>query len=303
MSRLQYKEEPTKQDMRAISQYLKELGIEDVLSKEEEYSLVKRMKLGDAEAKEKLITSNLRFVVSVANKEARKRFSHLRDDPSEYDEAKSDLISEGNLGLMKAIERFDETQGYKLISYAVFWIRQAMIVYSLNQSHTVRLPSNRIAVRSKVRKLEDSHYVETGEKLTLDEIACETGLTKSSIRNAFAVDNKPIRLDIPISNDTETTLYDFLPDPNQLSLEASLLKSKLRKDIEYSLKGLAEREAEVIRLYFGLEDNGDGKTLEEIGIKFGVTRERVRQIKEQAIRKLRHHSRRGKLESHWREMN
>ena len=303
MSRLQYKEEPTKQDMRAISQYLKELGIEDVLSKEEEYSLVKRMKLGDAEAKEKLITSNLRFVVSVANKEARKRFSHLRDDPSEYDEAKSDLISEGNLGLITALERFDENRGYKLISYAVFWIRQAMIVYSLNQSHTVRLPSNRIAVRSKVRKLEDSHYVETGEKLTLDEIACETGLTKSSIRNAFAVDNKPIRLDIPISNDTETTLYDFLTDPHQLSLEASLLKSKLRKDIEYSLKGLAEREAEVIRLYFGLEDNGDGKTLEEIGIKFGVTRERVRQIKEQAIRKLRHHSRRGKLESHWREMN
>ncbi len=291
--------EPTSNDLRSLSTYLREIGVNSPLTYAEEEYWFGRYKRGDRAARDKIVESNLLFVVAVAKNEARKRFGYLIGSP-EYGEVLNDLISEGNIGLLTALDRFDETKGFKFISYAVWWIRQAIILYSLNNNHAVRMPINRQEAHSLIKKIENSYFVNKGKHIPLIEIALESGLSESAINDALETAKKPIRLDAPISRDTETTGYDLMQDQNQKLPDKMFHAESLSDDVEDAIETLTPREAEVIRLYFGIGRETD-MTLEEIGKQHGITRERARQIKEKAIRMLRHKSRGRKLRLHWEE--
>jgi len=263
---------------RSLDLYLREIGETPLIKAEEEVELAKKIRLGDQMALEKLTKANLRFVVSVAKQYQNQGLSL------------SDLINEGNIGLIKAAKRFDETRGFKFISYAVWWIRQAILQALAEQSRIVRLPLNRVGTLHKIGKISSSLQQEFGREPSADEIAKKLELSESEVSDTLKISNSHLSLDAPFSISEDNSLIDILEDEMQESPDESLLSDSLRVEIEKALDTLTPREAEVINLYFGL-NHEKPLTLEEIGARFSLTRERVRQIKEKAIRRLRHASR------------
>ena len=263
---------------RSLDLYLKEIGTTPLINAEKEVELAKRIRLGDQGALDQLTKANLRFVVSVAKQYQNQGLSL------------ADLINEGNIGLIKAAKRFDETRGFKFISYAVWWIRQAILQALAEQSRIVRLPLNRVGTLHKIGKVSSSLEQEFGREPSPDEIAKELALTTGEVSDTLKISNSHLSLDAPFSVSEDNSLIDVLEDDLQPSPDESLLSDSLKKEITSALDSLTAREAEVITLYFGL-NHEKPLTLEEIGARFNLTRERVRQIKEKAIRRLRHASR------------
>jgi len=263
---------------RSLDLYLKEIGETPLITAAQEVILAKLIRAGDQEALEKLTKANLRFVVSVAKQYQNQGLSL------------ADLINEGNIGLIKAAKRFDETRGFKFISYAVWWIRQAILQALAEQSRIVRLPLNRVGTLHKIGKVSAALEQELGRDPSADEIAHQLSLTAGEVSDTLKISNSHLSLDAPFSTSEDNSLIDVLEDDNQPSPDEELLRDSLRSEIEKALDTLTPREAEVINLYFGL-NHEKALTLEEIGARFNLTRERVRQIKEKAIRRLRHASR------------
>ncbi len=263
---------------RSLDLYLREIGETPLITAAEEVELAKRIRQGDQRSLEKLTKANLRFVVSVAKQYQNQGLSL------------ADLINEGNIGLIKAAKRFDETRGFKFISYAVWWIRQAILQALAEQSRIVRLPLNRVGTLHKIGKISSSLQQEYGREPSAKEIAKKLSLTEGEVSDTLKISNSHLSLDAPFSVSEDNSLIDILEDEMQPSPDESLLDDSLRDEIEKALDTLTPREAEVINLYFGL-NHEKPLTLEEIGARFSLTRERVRQIKEKAIRRLRHASR------------
>jgi RNA polymerase primary sigma factor len=263
---------------KSLDLYLREIGETPLIKAEEEVELAKKIKNGDQSALEKLTKANLRFVVSVAKQYQNQGLSL------------ADLINEGNIGLIKAAKRFDETRGFKFISYAVWWIRQAILQALAEQSRIVRLPLNRVGTLHKIGKISSSLEQEFGREPSPAEIAKELELSTLEVSDTLKISNTHLSLDAPFSTSEDNSLMDVLEDELQPAPDEALLDESLRLEIERALRTLSGREAQVISLYFGLTQEKP-LTLEEIGARFGLTRERVRQIKEKAIRRLRHASR------------
>jgi RNA polymerase primary sigma factor len=265
--------------------YLREIGETPLLTADEEVALAKRIRAADHDALEKLTKANLRFVVSVAKQYQNQGLSL------------ADLINEGNIGLIKAAKRFDETRGFKFISYAVWWIRQAILQALAEQSRIVRLPLNRVGTLHKIGKVSSSLEQEFGREPSPEEIASHLDLSEIEVSDTLKISNSHLSLDAPFSTSEDNSLIDVLEDEYQPSPDEQLLGESLRVEIEKALETLTPREAEVINLYFGLNQE-KALTLEEIGARFNLTRERVRQIKEKAIRRLRHASRSKSLRAY-----
>lgn len=262
----------------SIDKYLQEIGKTPLLTPEEEIELSQRIKKGDQEAFEKLASANLLFVVSVAKMYQNKGLSL------------DDLINEGNLGLLRAAKRFDETRGFKFISYAVWWIRQAILQALAEQPRVVRLPLNRINGLYKIGKVYSSLEQEYEREPSAKEIAKELDMTDIEVEDTLKISRQHLSVDSPFKNNETSSLLDVLHNENQSQPDADLLDESLKIEIERALSTLGKREAEIVRLYFGL--NGEQPlTLEEIGERFNLTRERIRQIKEKAIHRLQHFSR------------
>ena len=270
---------------RSLDLYLREIGETPLITAHEEVELAKRIKEGDQIALEKLTKANLRFVVSVAKQYQNQGLSL------------ADLINEGNIGLIKAAKRFDETRGFKFISYAVWWIRQAILQALAEQSRIVRLPLNRVGTLHKIGKISSSLEQEYGREPSPDEIARELELSTVEVSDTLKISNSHLSLDAPFSVSEDNSLMDVLEDEFQPAPDEALLVESLKVEIERALESLNPREAEVVNLYFGLTTE-KALTLEEIGARFGLTRERVRQIKEKAIRRLRHASRSRSLKAY-----
>lgn len=270
---------------RSLDLYLREIGETPLINAGEEVELAKRIRKGDQAALDKLTRANLRFVVSVAKQYQNQGLSL------------ADLINEGNIGLIKAAKRFDETRGFKFISYAVWWIRQAILQALAEQSRIVRLPLNRVGTLHKIGKISSSLEQEFGREPSPDEIAKKLELTEMEVADTLKISNSHLSLDAPFSVSEDNSLMDVLEDEFQPSPDEALLDESLKLEIERALDSLTPREAEVINLYFGL-NHEKALTLEEIGARFGLTRERVRQIKEKAIRRLRHASRSRSLRAY-----
>ncbi len=270
---------------RSLDLYLREIGETPLINAAEEVRLARRIKQGDAKALENLTKANLRFVVSVAKQYQNQGLSL------------ADLINEGNIGLIKAAKRFDETRGFKFISYAVWWIRQAILQALAAQSRIVRLPLNRVGTLHKIGKMSSRLEQYLGRVPSPNEIAKELELSEGEVSDTLKISNSHLSLDAPFSTSEDNSLIDILEDEFQPSPDESLLSHSLRIEIEKALDSLTPREAEVINLYFGLNSE-KALTLEEIGARFSLTRERVRQIKEKAIRRLRHASRSRSLRAY-----
>ncbi len=268
----------TNHDSKSLDKYLQEISKVDLLTAEEEIELARKIKNGDREAFEKLVKSNLRFVVTVAKQYQNQGFSL------------GDLINEGNVGLIKAAKRFDETRGFKFISYAVWWIRQSILQALGEQGRVVRLPLNRISILSKIRNINSEFEQIHGREPTATEIAEELKVSGTDINEALQISGKNVSIDAPVKVGEENSLLALLTNTINPTPDDSLIKSSLKEEIDNSLKSLTDRESEVLKLYFGL-DCEHALTLEDIGEKFHLTRERVRQIKEKAIRRLRHKKR------------
>lgn len=270
---------------RSLDLYLREIGETPLINAAEEVRLARRIKQGDKRALESLTKANLRFVVSVAKQYQNQGLSL------------ADLINEGNIGLIKAAKRFDETRGFKFISYAVWWIRQAILQALAEQSRIVRLPLNRVGTLHKIGKISSRLEQNLGRVPSPDEIARELELSEGEVSDTLKISNSHLSLDAPFSTSEDNSLIDILEDEFQPSPDEALLSQSLRVEIEKALDSLTAREAEVINLYFGLNSE-KALTLEEIGARFSLTRERVRQIKEKAIRRLRHASRSRSLRAY-----
>ena len=267
-----------------MDKYLQEIGKEDLITVEEEVELAQRIRKGDRLALEKLTKANLRFVVSVAKQYQNQGLSL------------PDLINEGNLGLIKAAEKFDETRGFKFISYAVWWIRQSILQALAEQSRIVRLPLNQVGSLNKINKAI-SKYEQDNERLpSPEELAEMMDLPKEKIIDTLRVSGRHVSVDAPFVEGEDNTLLDVLDNKDSPIADDMLMNESLSREIERSLATLTERERDIIRLFFGI--GCQEMTLEEIGEKFGLTRERVRQIKEKAIRRLRHTSRSKLLKSY-----
>lgn len=278
----------TNRESQSLDKYLQEIGKVDLLTPDEEIELAKKIKAGGGGAQaalEKLTKANLRFVVSVAKQYQNQGLSL------------GDLINEGNLGLIKAAKRFDETRGFKFISYAVWWIRQSILQALAEQSRIVRLPLNRVGALNKIGKkfseLEQSYEREP----SASELAQELDMTLFEVADTLKISGRHISVDAPFAQGEDNRLLDVIQDDRQPNPDMTLMTESLKVEVRRALATLSEREAEVIRLYFGL-DREHSLTLEEIGEKFNLTRERVRQIKEKAIRRLRHASRSKQLRSY-----
>jgi RNA polymerase primary sigma factor len=274
-----------REEDRSLDLYLREIGETPLINAAEEVRLAQLIKLGDHGALEKLTKANLRFVVSVAKQYQNQGLSL------------ADLINEGNIGLIKAAKRFDETRGFKFISYAVWWIRQAILQSLAEQSRIVRLPLNRVGTLHKIGKISSSLEQEYGREPSPDEIAKELELSAVEVSDTLKISNSHLSLDAPFSVSEDNSLMDVLEDEYQPAPDEDLLTESLKLEIERALDTLSAREAEVINLYFGLNSE-KALTLEEIGARFSLTRERVRQIKEKAIRRLRHASRSKSLRAY-----
>jgi RNA polymerase primary sigma factor len=275
----------TNRESQSLDKYLQEIGKVDLLKSEEEIDLARRIKKGDQTALEKLTKANLRFVVSVAKQYQNQGLSL------------GDLINEGNLGLIKAAKRFDETRGFKFISYAVWWIRQSILQALAEQSRIVRLPLNRVGALNKIGKAFSSLEQEFEREPSASELAEELDMSLFEVSDTLKISGRHLSMDAPFAQGEDNRLLDVIQDERQPSPDSELMKESLSKEVERALSTLSAREAEVIRLYFGL-GREHSLTLEEIGEKFKLTRERVRQIKEKAIRRLRHASRSKQLRAY-----
>ena len=273
-----------KGEERSLDLYLREIGETSLISSGEAISLARRIKEGDEGALEELTKANLRFVVSVAKQYQNQGLSL------------ADLINEGNIGLIKAAKRFDETRGFKFISYAVWWIRQAILQALAEQSRIVRLPLNRVGALHRIGKISSNLEQEFGREPMTEEIAERLEMSPEEVSETLKISNNHLSLDAPFSEGEDSNLLDVLKDEFQPSPDRDLLGESLKGEIENALGTLTEREAEVITLYFGI-NRLKPMTLEEIGNRFNLTRERVRQIKEKAIRRLRHASRSRRLKA------
>ena len=277
MRQLKIIKQVTNRETPSLDKYLLEIGKIDLISAEEEVDLAKKIHKGDLNARDRLINANLRFVVSVS-----KQYQH-------QGLSLPDMINEGNLGLIKAAERFDETRGFKFISYAVWWIRQSIMQALAEQSRIVRLPINRIGHINKMKKIFTILEQEYEREPTTLEISQALELAPADVKKAIKNSGRYISMDAPLSDDDGGNMYDVFLSEDTPSPDKKLLTDSLCKEIERSLSTLTRREAEVIRLYFGL--NGKhSHTLEEIGEEFNITRERIRQIKEKGIKRLKHTS-------------
>jgi len=269
----------------SVRLYLREIGRVKMIKPDEEIELAQRIKKGDQRALEKLTKANLRFVVSVAKQYQNQGLSL------------GDLINEGNLGLIKAAKRFDETRGFKFISYAVWWIRQSILQALAEQSRIVRLPLNRVGALNKIGKAFSTLEQEFEREPSASELAEELDMSLFEVSDTLKISGRHLSMDAPFAQGEDNRLLDVIQDERQPAPDAELMKESLSKEVERALSTLSEREAEVIRLYFGL-GREHSLTLEEIGEKFKLTRERVRQIKEKAIRRLRHASRSKQLRAY-----
>jgi RNA polymerase primary sigma factor len=273
MRQLKITKSITNRESQSLDKYLQEIGHEELLSVEEEVELAQRIKKGDRQALEKLTKANLRFVVSVAKQYQNQGLSL------------PDLINEGNLGLMKAAEKFDETRGFKFISYAVWWIRQSILQAIAEQSRIVRLPLNQVSSVSKINRALNKFEQENERRPSVNEIAEKVDLPEEKIVDAMKVNSRHVSVDAPFAEGEDNSLLDVLPNDDSPMADNELVKESLREEINRALALLNDRERNIIQAFFGI--NEPEMTLEEIGEKFGLTRERVRQIKEKAIRKLR----------------
>lgn len=278
MRQLKITKSITNRESASLDKYLQEIGRESLITAEEEVELAKKIKKGDQKALERLTKANLRFVVSVSKQYQNQGLSL------------PDLINEGNLGLIKAAQRFDETRGFKFISYAVWWIRQSILQALAEQSRIVRLPLNQVGSLNKINKAFSKLEQEFEREPTAEELANILDLPEDKIADTMKVSGRHVSMDAPLLQGEESSLYDVLPNNDSPRADSDLINESLQKEIERSLATLTERERDVIKLFFGIGMN-HGLTLEEIGAKFDLTRERVRQIKEKAIRRLRHTSR------------
>jgi RNA polymerase primary sigma factor len=278
MRQLKISKQITNRESQSLDKYLQEIGKVDLLTPDEEVELAKRIKEGDQMALERLTKANLRFVVSVAKQYQNQGLSL------------GDLINEGNLGLIKAAQRFDETRGFKFISYAVWWIRQSILQALAEQSRIVRLPLNRVGSLNKISKTFSELEQKYEREPSPDELADVLDVTSSEVVDTMKISGRHVSMDAPFVQGEENSLLDVLENETDPTPDQGLINDSLRKEVQRALSTLTQREADVISLYFGL--NGEhSMTLEEIGEKFNLTRERVRQIKEKAIRRLRHTSR------------
>ena len=273
MRQLKITKSITNRESAALEKYLQEIGKEEMISAEEEVELAQRIRHGDQKALERLTKANLRFVVSVAKQYQNQGITL------------PDLINEGNLGLLKAAERFDETRGFKFISYAVWWIRQSILQAISEQSRIVRLPLNQVGSVNKIAHEINRFEQEFERKHSLDEIAEKIDLPEEKIDEAMNINGHHISVDAPFVEGEDNSLLDVMANENSPMADSSLVEESLRAEIQNALNILNERERNVIEASYGI--NRPELTLEEIGAKFGLTRERVRQIKEKAIRKLR----------------
>ena len=262
--------------------YLKEIGRVDLLTAEEEVEIAKRMEAGDESAKRELAEANLRLVVSIAKRYVGRGMLFL------------DLIQEGNLGLMKAVEKFDYTKGYKFSTYATWWIRQAITRSIADQARTIRIPVHMVETINKLVRVQRQLVQELGREATPEEIGKEMDLDVERVREIMKIAQEPVSLETPIGEEEDSHLGDFIPDDEILAPSDAATFTMLREELIGVLDSLTPREQKVLRLRFGLDD-GKPRTLEEVGKEFDVTRERIRQIEAKALRKLRHPSRSKKL--------
>ena len=284
MRQLKITKSITNRESAALDRYLQEIGHEDLISVDEEVELAQRIKKGDKRALERLTKANLRFVVSVAKQYQNQGLSL------------PDLINEGNLGLIKAAKKFDETRGFKFISYAVWWIRQSILQAIAEQSRIVRLPLNQVGSVNKINRLVNSFEQENERRPSVDEIADNIDLPEDKIADALNVNTHHVSVDAPFQEGEDNSLLDVLPNTDIPSADSELVHESLREEIARVLETLTQRERNVVEAFFGI---GQAEmTLEEIGDKYGLTRERVRQIKEKAIRRLRHNTKNKYLKSY-----
>lgn len=277
MRQLKITKSITNRESASLDKYLQEIGKEELITVEEEVELAQRIKKGDQAALEKLTRANLRFVVSVAKQYQNQGLSL------------PDLINEGNLGLIKAAEKFDETRGFKFISYAVWWIRQSILQALAEQSRIVRLPLNQVGSLNKINKAFSKFEQEHERKPSPEELAESLDLPADKVADTLRVSGRHVSVDAPFVDGEDNNLLDVLVNNDSPSADRVLIMESLAKEIHRALATLTERESDIISLFFGI--GCQEMTLEEIGERFGLTRERVRQIKEKAIRRLRHTSR------------
>ena len=284
MRQLKITKSITNRESASLDKYLQEIGKEDLITVEEEVERAQRIKKGDQEALEKLTKANLRFVVSVAKQYQNQGLSL------------PDLINEGNLGLIKAAEKFDETRGFKFISYAVWWIRQSILQALAEQSRIVRLPLNQVGSLNKINKAFARFEQENERTPSPEELANVLDLPKEKVSDTLRVSGRHVSVDAPFSDGEDNNLLDVLVNTDSPNADRGLINESLSTEVERALATLTDRERDIIRYFFGI--GCPEMTLEEIGEKFGLTRERVRQIKEKAIRRLRHSSRNKFLKSY-----
>ena len=287
MRQLKIAKQVTNREVASLDKYLQEISREEMISVDEEVQLALRIKAGDRKALERLTRANLRFVVSVAKQYQNQGITL------------PDLINEGNVGLIKAAERFDETRGFKFISYAVWWIRQAILQALAEQARIVRLPLNKIGTINKINRAFSELEQKNERPPSAEELSEFLGCSVNDVKQSLLSIGRHVSMDAPLmeGDESSSSLYDVLPNDGFDTPDNDLEKESLRKDIERSLSTLTSREGEVVKLYFGL----NGKyplSLDEIGVKFDLTRERVRQIKEKAIRRMKHTSRSKMLKSY-----
>jgi RNA polymerase primary sigma factor len=284
MRQLKITKSITNRESASLDKYLQEIGREELITVEEEVELAQRIKKGDQEALEKLTKANLRFVVSVAKQYQNQGLSL------------PDLINEGNLGLIKAAEKFDETRGFKFISYAVWWIRQSILQALAEQSRIVRLPLNQVGSLNKINKALAKFEQENERTPSSDELSTILEIPKEKVTDTLRVSGRHVSVDAPFVDGEDNSLLDVLINNDSPNADRGLLNESLAKEIDRALATLTERERDIVKYFFGI--GSQEMTLEEIGEQFGLTRERVRQIKEKAIRRLRHSSRSKLLKSY-----
>lgn len=286
MRQLKITQSITNRESAYLEKYLQDIGKEEMVTPQQEVELARRIKTGDHDALDRLTRANLRFVVSVAKQYQNQGMSL------------PDLINEGNLGLIKAAQRFDETKGFKFISYAVWWIRQSILQAIAEQSRMVRLPLNQIGAMNKVKKALAKLEQQYGRDPSPEEISQVVDLSYGQVRDVLRVSNRPVSMDAPFdNNDENNTLLDVMANDDIPSTDSELMDQSLTEDINRSLSTLSKRESEVIRMFFGIGTK-HSMSLDEIGIELNLTRERVRQIKETGLRRLKHNSRNKLLKSY-----
>ena len=274
----------TNRENASLDKYLQEIGHEELISAEEEVELARRIKTGDRKALEKLTKANLRFVVSVAKQYQNQGLSL------------PDLINKGNIGLLKAAEKFDETRGFKFISYAVWWIRQSILQAIAEQGRVVRLPLNQVGSVNRINKVLSKFEQENERRPSVDEIADKTDLPHEKIEDVLKVNTRQVSVDAPMADGDGTSMIDFMQSDSDSSTDEELLKESLCAEIASALSVLNDRERNVIEAFYGI--NQPECTMEEIGKKYGLTRERVRQIREKAIRRLKQNTQNKMLKAY-----